>query len=108
MKDMSKMRATLICEAIRERRVLEFEYQGKPRVVEPYTHGLSTRGAEVMRAIQIGGESRSGGFRFGKLWYVDEMKNVRLSEKHFEPSDPNYNPNDTGMKAIHCRIEKTV
>lgn len=99
-----EMRATLICEAIRERRVLEFEYDGKRRAVEPYAYGVSTRGAEVMRALQVGGQSESGGYRFGKLWTVEKMQSVRVLEKHFEPDDPKYNPDDKAMKEIRCRI----
>jgi hypothetical protein len=93
-----------ICNAIHSRRLLEFEYGGLHRVVAPYCHGWSTRGAEVLRAVQVRGESRAGGFGFGKLWTVAEMKHVRASEETFVPDDPDYNPNDTAMPRIHCRI----
>jgi hypothetical protein len=96
--------AAVICEAIRKRCRLEFEYRGLPRVVEPYCHGVSTRGAESLRAVQVGGESSSGGYGFGKLWTVAEMRAPRLSAVSFVPNDPNYNPDDNGMKTIHCRI----
>jgi hypothetical protein len=94
----------LICEAIRKRALLEFSYQGRLRVVAPYCHGVSTRGVEVLRAIQVRGFSRSGGLGFGKLWTVSEMVNPRLIDETFAPDDPNYNPNDTGIKQIYCCI----
>src|SRR5689334_23051015 len=96
----------IVCDAIRTRSRIAFDYQGKHRVVEPYCHGVSTRGAEVMRAVQVGGQSSSGGLGLGKLWYVADMLNARLLEEQFDPDDPNYNPNDTAMKTIHCRIVK--
>jgi len=94
----------LICEAIRRRKRLEFNYHGKLRIVEPYCHGVSSRGAEVLRAVQVRGSSSSGGYGFGKLWTVAELVNPRITTETFEPNDPNYNPDDSGMKQIHCRV----
>jgi hypothetical protein len=98
--------ANLICRAIRERRLLTFDYNSQSRVVAPYCYGLSTRDAEVLRAVQVGGASSSGGFGFGKLWTLAQMKDVRLSGETFVANDPNYNPDDSAMKRIICRIER--
>jgi hypothetical protein len=94
----------LICEAIRKRRLLEFHYHGRLRVVAPYCHGVSTRDVEVLRAIQVRGSSSSGGLGFGKLWAVGEMTDLRLLDEAFTPDDPRYNPNDSAMKQIHCCV----
>jgi hypothetical protein len=96
--------AGIICSAIRQRSVLEFQYRGLQRVVEPYCHGISTRGVEVLRAIQIAGDSSSGGFGFGKLWIVSDMVGLRITDQSFVADDPDYNPDDSGMKEIHCRV----
>jgi len=93
-----------ICEAIRQRRRLLFEYDGLPRVVEPYCHGTNTRGSELLRAVQVAGSSSSGAFGFGKLWTVSKMTLVRGSDEVFAPSDPHYNPDDSTITLIHCRI----
>jgi hypothetical protein len=98
--------ASLICEAIRTHSMVEFDYHGQHRIVEPYAHGVSTRGVEVMRGIQIRGASSSGGYGFGKLWVVSELEGFRLCDRHFVPNDRHYNPDDRGMQQIHCRIEK--
>jgi hypothetical protein len=95
---------SLICDAIRTHSLLEFDYHGQHRIVEPYAHGISSHGIEVMRAIQIRGASSSGGYGFGKLWIVSEIVGLRLSGERFEPDDPHYNPNDRAMQQIHCRI----
>jgi hypothetical protein len=94
----------LICEAICTRRLIEFEYDGRHRVVAPYCHGISTRDEESLRAVQVGGESSKGGLGFGKLWTVSKMFDVRITNTPFTPDDPNYNPNDSAMKQIHCRV----
>ena len=94
----------VICAAIRERRLLTFEYEGQRRIVEPYCHGFGVRGTELLRAIQVAGTSRSRGFGFGKLWRLDRMSRVELHDDSFSPDDPDYNPNDSAMARIHCRV----
>lgn len=94
----------IVCEAIRKRLLLTFDYDGLLRVVAPYCHGTSTRGVASLRAVQVSGSSRSGGLGFGKLWSLSKMRNLQLTNETFVPDDPNYNPNDSGMREIHCRI----
>jgi hypothetical protein len=96
--------ASIICEAIRKRTLLEFSYHGRLRVVAPYCHGISARGAELLRAIQVRGSSSSGRLASGKLWSIADMANVRIIDETFVADDPNYNPNDSAMQSIHCRV----
>ena len=95
---------SVICEAIRKRRLLEFEYHGKRRVVAPYCHGVSTRGTEVLRAIQVSGASSSGSMGIGKLWAIADMVALRMLDVPFMANDPKYEPDDSAMKQIHCRV----
>ena len=48
-----------ICAAIRVRHHLVFNYDGLLRVIEPHAHGTSSRGKEVVRGFQTGGQSSS-------------------------------------------------
>lgn len=95
----------VICAAIRNCELLEFDYDGLHRVVAPYCHGFTGKG-EVLRAIQVGGESRSPGIASGKLWTLDKMLDVRRTGAPFTPDDPHYNPNDSAMATIHCRVRR--
>ena len=105
--DQSNVRWKMVfCEAIHKRSLLEFEYRGFHRVVQPYCHGVSRTGVEVLRAIQIGGGSASRGYGFGKLWSIEDIVNPRVTGKTFTPNDPMYPPEDSGMREIHCRIER--
>ncbi len=94
----------LICDAIRQRRRLLFDYEGLPRVVEPYCHGTNMHGSQLLRAVQVAGSSSSGAFGFGKLWTVSKMSHVRPSDEAFTPDDPRYNPDDSTITVVHCRI----
>ena len=95
---------SVVCEAIRKRSLLEFSYHGRLRVVAPYCHGVSTRDTEVLRGIQVRGSGSSKGLGFGKLWAIADMVDLRILDETFAPDDPHYNPNDSAMKQIHCRV----
>jgi hypothetical protein len=95
-----------ICEAIGAQRILEFDYDGYHRVVQPYCHGFTRKGAETLRAVQVNVDSRSGGRGFGKLWTVAKMQNMRVAVETFGPDDPDYNPNDTALLEIHCSVKR--
>lgn len=94
----------LLCEGIRTTTLLAFGYEGNARVVAPYCHGFTRNGDEVLRAVQLRGSSRSGRFGRGKLWTVSKMRLVRTLDERFIPDDPDYEPNDSAMVRIHCRI----
>lgn len=94
----------LICDAIRKRALLEFLYHDKRRVVAPYCCGVSHRGADVLRGVQVRGESASGGLGFGKLWLVAEIADLRLLDEAFTPDDRDYNPRDSAMTRVYCCI----
>jgi hypothetical protein len=95
----------VICAAIRDCTLLEFDYDGLHRVVAPYCHGFTAKGA-VLRAIQVRGASHSRGRGFGKLWTVEKMLNVHQTSEPFSPDDPHYNPDDSAMTEIHCRVRR--
>jgi hypothetical protein len=94
----------LLCQAIEGRKLLAFTYEGHARVVTPYCHGFTRADDEVLRAVQVRGSSRSGNFGTGKLWTVSKMRLVRTLDEAFVPDDPDYEPNDSAMARIHCRI----
>jgi hypothetical protein len=92
-----------ICDAIRSRRLIAFDYEGHPRVAAPYCHGFN-RGGEMLRAVQLRGSSRSGRFGVGKMWSVAKMREVRILDESFVPDDPDYTPDDPSKTRIHCRV----
>jgi hypothetical protein len=91
-----------LCAAIRARAVLEFDYDGRHRIVNPYCHGFTRKGHETLRAVQVGGDA--GGFGYGKLWTVAKIHALRPTGATFVPDDPNYNPDDSALIEIHCCV----
>jgi hypothetical protein len=83
---------------------MTFVYDGFSRVVEPYCHGVSHPGNEVLRGFQTGGGSGSGRPVGWKLFEVDKMMGVTVGTVAFVPSRHDYNPADPAMARICCHV----
>lgn len=89
----------LLVTAIADRRRLSFDYNGKPRLVEPQCYGMGTRGTELLRAHQLqGGDQRE------PLFDVQKMQNLRMLEESFGRPGPNYKKNDSAMSVIFAQL----
>jgi hypothetical protein len=93
-----------IVAAINNQLVLSFIYNGKARLVEPQTYGISTAGKEVLRARQVGGGSQSGEARIAKLFDVEKISGLKKTDQHFSEALPEHNPNDSAMVKVFATL----
>lgn len=93
-----------ICDAIRARAMVRFSYDGGSRIVEPYCHGVSTTGSEVLRGYQTGGYSSSGNPVGWRLFEVAKLSGFRQTSQTFNRNRSGYNPHDEGMVSVHCHV----
>lgn len=92
-----------IIDAIRNKRVLTFTYDGHPRVVEPHAVGISTAGNPVMRCYQTAGTH----VRWDHDWNLCTLnKIIGLKEtgESFQNPRPGYKKGDRGMSVIHAEL----
>lgn len=92
-----------VCVAIARRTLVSFIYDGHSRLVEPHSHGLSLTDHEVLRGYQVGGSSSQGTLGW-RIFRVDRMSEVSVSDVSFRPRD------DTDratydMNTVHCQLE---
>jgi hypothetical protein len=73
----------VICSAIQSKQMIQFNYEDRTRVAEPYCYGQSTAGNEVLRAFQIKGQSRSGHSVGWKLFRASKMENIIITDEYF-------------------------
>jgi hypothetical protein len=98
---------TLICQAIRSRRLLMFGYGDAVRVVEPHLYGMNTAGNEALSAWLRPGLSRAdpeGGWR---MYLAEDLRRMQALPEIFRGPREGYNPNDPHFTEVFCRLEKT-
>ena len=94
----------IITEAIENKKVIEFEYKGDLRIVEPFVIGVSSTGKDSLRAFQVDGNSTDSSSFSWKLFTVDKISNLSISKENFTSQREHYNPNDSALKPIYARV----
>lgn len=83
--------------AIRERRVIHFDYFPGPRVIEPHALGYGKDGQLLLRAFQTAGASESGEHANWKLFRIDRAAGAEIAGAVFSAPRPGYRPGDKAM-----------
>lgn len=96
----------VICDAIRARRLLRFVYDGYERVVEPHLYGVNTAGHEMLSAYLVRGWSASESAPGWRTYLIDKMHDTAALAEPFTHTRPEYNPSDSRMAQIFCRLEE--
>lgn len=92
-----------IIDAIENQNVIEFNYDGELRIVEPHCYGLTTKDNEGLRAFQVGGYSSSGTFGW-KMYDLGKADDIKITDETFDGPRPKYNRGDKGMSTIYAEI----
>ncbi|MCT8338573.1 WYL domain-containing protein [Flavobacteriaceae bacterium TK19130] len=94
---------TEIKDAIRNQNLIEFNYDGGSRTVEPHCYGITTAGNEGLRAYQVDGYSSSG--RMGwKMFDLGKASSINVLAETFESPRPGYKKGDRGMDHIYQEV----
>lgn len=93
-----------ICAAIRSHKVIQFSYDECERVVEPFCHGTSTAGKELLRGYQVDGQSASGAPVGWKLFAVSKIVGLSQTGETFSGVRSDFNPSDPAMSDVHCHV----
>ena len=87
----------LIVEAIENKLLLTFTYEGRSRLVEPHALGNSSaRGEATLCAWQLSGGSGTG-FRY---FHLSKMSQLSAADAEFPGPRPGYNRDDPGLSAV--------
>lgn len=93
----------IICQAIRERLLLELRYHEHTRMVAPHAYGIDTTGDELLSGYQVWGGSESGESAGWKSFKVRDIENVQLTRRKFGPR-PEYRHGDRALAEIYCQV----
>jgi len=92
-----------IINAIRNREVLSLTYKGIPRIVEPHTVGVSTKGNDVLSCYQTHGDHTKDGHEWDLLT-VEKITNLSKTGDSFVGTRPKYSRNDSRMVKIYAEL----
>ena len=101
-------RDPLIISAIQRKAVLEFIYNGKRRIVEPQTYGLSTTGREVLRGYERSTTNDAKRSGMAKLFDVAKISGLEETGLRFQQALPTHNPDDSAMVEIFATLPRST
>jgi predicted DNA-binding transcriptional regulator YafY len=96
---------SIICEAIRERRLLVVDYAGARRVVQPHVYGDDHAGDRLLSAYQVSGGSASGEERGWKSFRMDRLTDVVVAAETFDRARPEFQHDDGAYARILCQTD---
>ncbi|WP_445989697.1 hypothetical protein ACSVCE_18945 [Chromobacterium haemolyticum] len=77
----------MISQAINDKKIIEFTYNGHHRVIEPHVLGIS-RGVKQVLGYQVGGSSNSGGVPEWRRFDLPGMAGLTVTEEFFPGPRP--------------------
>jgi hypothetical protein len=93
----------MICQAIREKRLLELEYDGHVRRVAPHIYGIDATGEELLSCYQVWGSGESGEPAGWKSFKLADVSQLKLTTKRFAPR-PEYGFGERAIARVFCQI----
>jgi hypothetical protein len=95
---------TTVIKAIKNRLLLEFEYDGHYRLVESHTYGTFKTGKDTLVAYQIDGTSERGNVPDWRPFTVSKITNLVLLEDSFTGTRNGYKRGDSRMDEIYAEL----
>jgi len=92
-----------IIDAIETKKMLQFNYHGYERIVEPHVYGTK-KGKDALQSYQVGGKSSSGGLPQWRRFFLDDLMEVKILSDGF-PSKRYY---PSGIHSSFDNIIKLV
>jgi hypothetical protein len=90
------MNVDSLCEAIRSRSIVQFEYFGDktagPRTVEPHMVAYNAKGKLALSAWYLGGASESQEGQGWREYVLSSMIKVTILDEKFDGPRPGYQP----------------
>jgi hypothetical protein len=92
----------VICQAIREKRLLELQYEGQARRVAPHVYGIDSAGDELLSCYEVwgGSDGEPAGWRSLRLAQISELT---LTTKRFAPR-PEHQRSDGAIARVFCQV----
>jgi predicted DNA-binding transcriptional regulator YafY len=98
---------TIICEAIKNKQIITFEYELQLRTVEPYRLGISTKHNKVLRCFQLKNSSKLYEKPDWRLFDLSNIKRIQLTSDSFRSIRSDYGSSDKSMiRPYICEVSR--
>ena len=95
----------LICNAITNKKLIRFTYNGIERLVEPYVIGQHTTSHNyLIRGWECTGGELEKSAQFRKLFTIDKMSDLQVEDNDFRPRKGQFNTSDKNSKRPNCSL----
>jgi predicted DNA-binding transcriptional regulator YafY len=92
----------IICQAIGEKRLIQFYYRGGNRIVEPHMVAYNSANHAALSGWFLSGYSESREGQGWREYLLDEISSVLILDETFSEPRPGYKPD--GGKSFHSII----
>jgi hypothetical protein len=92
-----------LVRAILDHRIVEFDYQGYRRTVEPYLLGLHEAGEPILLGYQTAGFSHSGEIPGWRTFILTVIGDVEITARSFAGPRSDWNPHGHAMLELFAR-----
>ena len=103
MINLLDQKKDLLCRAIADKYLVQFKYDGRSRIVEPFCCGVSTQDNYVLRGFQIRGSDKTKPLCW-RLYELSEISQLNVTHHSFKGKRVDYNPQDPLITKIFCQI----
>ena len=103
MDNLLDQKRDLLCQAIAGKRLVQFKYDGRSRIVEPFACGVGATENYILRGFQVRGSDKTKPLCW-RLYELSEMSQVSITQHSFKGKREDYNPETLAMTKIFCRI----
>ena len=93
----------MLCEAIKNKRIIMFTYKGKERIVEPYAYGIGHNHQDILKGFQTAGKSDEEVPGWA-IFPVSEIKELKITKTNFSEIRPDYTKEDKSLHTIYCAL----
>jgi hypothetical protein len=93
-----------IIKAISKMKLIEFDYDGEYRLVEPHAYGVSKKGNELLRGYQTEGGTKNGVVPDWRLFSVNKIENLNVKNESFECEREGYKRGDSVLNEIFAEL----
>ena len=93
----------LLCRAIAGKFLVQFKYDGRSRIVEPFACGISAAGTYVLRGFQIRGSDKTKPLCW-RVYELSEISQLSVTQHSFKGKRQDFDRDDPSITKIFCQI----